>query len=50
VRQVGTGQGAAGALQYTLLVQRSLPVLLQEGIDALQHLYTTLHAVLLRQS
>ena len=48
VRQVGTGQRAAGALQDALLVQRSLPVLLQEGIDALQHLDTTLQAVLLR--
>ncbi len=50
VRQVGTGQRAAGALQHALLVQRGLPVLHQEGVDALQHLHATLDAVLLRQS
>src|SRR5215467_5299201 len=50
LRQVRTGQRAAGTLQHALCVQRGLPILYQERVDALQHLHATLDAVLLRQS
>ena len=50
VCQVGTRQSPTGTVQHALTIERSLPVLHQERIDALEHLDATLHAVLLDKS
>ena len=50
VRQMGTRQSPTGTVQHALTVQRGLPLLHQERIDALEHLDTALHAVLLDKS